>query len=87
MLFGFWAAALFFGYSLVSGDYGIPRIVKLELERKGLQEANQRQLVQLLDASRERNLLKSDSTYIEFLARTQYHMARPNETIFRYRSR
>ena len=87
VLIGFWSAAIFFGYSLASGDYGVPHITKLELEKRGLQEANQRLLVQLLDATRERNLLRSDSAYIEYIARTQFHMARANETIFRYRDR
>jgi cell division protein FtsB len=87
MTVGFWLIAVFFAYSFVSGDYGIPRIVRLELERKGLDEANRRQLAQLIDATRERELLKSDSTYIEFIARTKYHMANKNETIYRYRGR
>jgi cell division protein FtsB len=43
--------------------------------------------VQLLDDTRERNMLHSDSLYIEYIARTQFHMARANETIFRYRDR
>lgn len=84
---GFWLIAIFFAYSFVSGDYGIPRIVRLELERKGLQEANLRQMAQLIDATRTRDLLKSDSTYIEYIARTKYHMVRKNETIYRYRGR
>jgi cell division protein FtsB len=87
LLVGFWSVALFFGYSLASGDYGVPHITKLELESRGLQDANRRLLVQLLDATRERNMLRSDSAYIEFIARTQFHMARANETIFRYRTR
>lgn len=87
LLVGFWSVALFFGYSLASGDYGVPHITKLELESRGLQEANRRLLVQLLDATRERNMLRSDSAYIEYIARTQFHMARANETVFRYRTR
>ena len=84
---GFWIIALFFAYSFVSGDYGIPRIIRLELEKRQLQEANRQQLAQLIDATRERDMLKSDHTYIEYIARTKYHMARPNETIYRYRGR
>ena len=87
LMIGCWSVTIFFGFSLASGDYGIPHITKLELERRGLQEANQRLLVQLLDATRERDLLRSDSAYIEYIARTEFHMARANETIFRYRNR
>ncbi|MFZ1684546.1 MAG: septum formation initiator family protein [Candidatus Zixiibacteriota bacterium] len=84
---GFAIIGVFFAYSFVSGDYGVPRIVRLELERKGLETANRRQLAMLIDASRERDQLKTDSTYIEYIARTKYHMAHPNETIYRYRGR
>ncbi|MEW6050708.1 MAG: septum formation initiator family protein [Candidatus Zixiibacteriota bacterium] len=74
-------------YSIASDTYGVLRIVKLEMEKRALQEANLRQTADLIDAARELDLLKSDRSYIEFIARTQYHMARPNETIFRFRSR
>src|SRR5512140_249843 len=87
VVLGFWLTALFFGWSFVSGDYGVPRIVRLELEKKGLEEANRRQMTQLIDSGQERRMLQSDSVYIDYIARTKYHMARPTETIYRYRSR
>lgn len=83
--YGFWSIGILFVYSLMSGTYGIPRIVRLELERKALIEANQRELVDLVDASRTRRMLASDKVYIEYIARTRYHMAYPDETIYRYR--
>jgi cell division protein FtsB len=86
VIVGFWLIAGFFAWSLVIGDYGVPRIIRLELEKRGMEEANRRQLTQLIDATQQRQLLQSDSTYIEYIARTKYHMARPNETIYRYRS-
>ena len=84
---GYILISLFFAYSFVSGDYGIPRIVRLELEKRGLDTANRKQLAMLIDATRERDMLKSDPVYIEYIARTKYHMAHPNETIYRYRGR
>ena len=83
--YGFWAIGLMFLYSLMSGTYGIPRIIRLEMERKALIEANRRDLVDLVDADRKRKMLESDETYIEYIARTRYHMAYPDETIYRYR--
>ena len=84
---GFWLIAIFFGWSFVSGDYGVPRIVRLELEKRGLQEANRRQMTLLIDATHEREMLRTDSLYISYIARTKYHMALPNETLYRLRYR
>ena len=82
---GLWVLGLFFLYSFMSGTYGITRIIRLEIERKQLTEANQQQLVELIDAVRVREMLKSDPNFIEYIARTRYHMAYPNEIIYRFR--
>ena len=87
VIVGFLGVIVFFVYSVMNETYGIPRITRLELERKALLQANQRQLVQLVDASRERELLRTDDAYIEYIARTRYHMAYPNETVYRYHGR
>jgi cell division protein FtsB len=84
---GFLCTALFLIYSLVSGTYGLPRILKLELQRDALVAANRAQLAELVDTARRRDLLLSDPNYIEYLARTRFHMAFPNETVYRYRQR
>ena len=83
--YGFWIIGILFFYSLMSGTYGVPRIIRLELERRALIEANRRELAGLVDASRTRDMLRSDRNYIEYIARTRYHMAYPDETIYRYR--
>lgn len=83
--YGFWGIGLLFLYSLMSGTYGIPRIIRLEMERKALVECNRRDLVDLVDASRLKKMLESDRVYLEYLARTRYHMTYPDETIYRYR--
>lgn len=69
----------------MSGTYGIPRIIRLEMEKRALIKANKSLTIELIDADRIREMLKSDPTYIESIARTKYHMAYPDETIFRYR--
>jgi cell division protein FtsB len=82
---GFWLLGLLFCYSLLAGDYSIPRIVRLELQRSSLVEANRKLTIDLIDTARIVKVLKTDPHYIEYVARTRYHMAYPNETIFRYR--
>jgi cell division protein FtsB len=79
--------AVLFVWSCFDGEYGILRIAKLSVERNAIVKANQRELAQLIDATRIRDLLKYDRSYIEFVARTRYHMAAPNETIYRFRGR
>ena len=83
--YGLLAIGLLFVYSFMSGTYGIPRIVRLELEKASLAESNRELMVELIDADRIRSLLQNDPAYIEYVARTRYHMAYPNETIYRYR--
>ena len=83
--YGFWAIGLLFVYSLVSGTYGIPRIIRLEMQRKALIQSNRAELVDLIDSERIRDMLLNDKDYIEFIARTRYHMVYSNETIYRYR--
>ncbi|MBU8933207.1 MAG: septum formation initiator family protein [candidate division Zixibacteria bacterium] len=82
---GFWVIGGLFLYSLMSGTYGIPRIARLELERRSLVEANRYLTVELIENDRLRQLLRSSPSYIEGIARTRYYMVRPNETIYRYR--
>ncbi len=83
--YGFLIIGLFFLYSVMSGTYGIPRIVRLEMERNSLIQTNRAELADLIDSERIRDMLLDDADYIEFLARTRYHMVYPNEIIYRYR--
>ena len=78
------AIALFFLYSAFNGTYGIQRIIKLNLEKSTLIESNQEELTKVIDAVRLQELYESDKGYLEYLARTQYHMVYPGETIYRY---
>jgi cell division protein FtsB len=78
---------IFLVWSAFDSEYGLTRIVKLQMEQKAMVQANQRELAQLIDAVRVRDLLRTDRGYIEYIARTRYHMAAPNETIYRFRGR
>lgn len=85
--YGFWAIGLLFCYSLMSGTYGLPRIIRLEMRKQALIDANRQQLIELVDADRIRRMLKNSPQYIESIARTRYHMVYPGEIIFRYGGR
>lgn len=69
----------------MSGTYGIPRIIRLKMEKDALINSNRHQLAQLVDSEQIRDKLLYDFRYIEQIARTKYYMAAPNETIYRYR--
>jgi len=84
--YGFWTLGLLFFYSLMVGTYSLPRIARLELQKRTLIKANRNLTIELIDAARIKRLLESHPGYIEYIARTKYHMARPNETIYRFRS-
>jgi cell division protein FtsB len=79
-----WVVGLWFAYSLAFGTYSLPRIVRLELKKSHLIEANRRQTIELIDAVRTRRLLREDPDYIEQIARTRYFMVKPDETVYRY---
>lgn len=83
--YGMWGVGALFLWSLIGGDYSIPRIVRLHMEREALLEANRQYTVELADAARIRQMLQSDPSYIEYIARTRYRMVRPNEEIYRFR--
>lgn len=83
--YGFWFIGLFFVYSLLSSTHGIKEIVTLKLEKNTLIEMNRQEFVKLVDGQQLRNLLLHNKDYIEYIARTRYHMVYPGETIYRYR--
>ncbi len=84
---GSYLIGFYFFCSLMIGTYSIPRIIRLEMEKNDLTEANQNILVELIDGDRVRRMLSEDRRYIETLARTRYHLVYPNETIYFLRGR
>lgn len=83
--YGSWIITIIFLLSLVNSTYGIPRIVRLELRKHNLIEGNRDLTIELIDAERIRQMLRSDPLYIEKIARTRYRMVYPGETIYRFR--
>lgn len=84
---GFWVIGLSFLYSLFSGTYGVPRIIRLEMQKSSLIEANRQKTAALVDAVRIRKRLLVDERFIEAFARERYYMIYPGETIYRYQGR
>ncbi len=82
--YGFCLIGLFFVYSLLSSTYGIKRMITLKLEKNTLIDLNRQEFVKLVDGQNMKNLLLHDDDYIEYIARTRYHMVYPGETIYRY---
>lgn len=78
---------LFLVWSSFDSEYGLTRIARLRMQERSMVRTNQRQMAELIDAVRIRELLRTDRGYIEYIARTRYHMAAPNETIYRFRGR
>lgn len=85
--FGLYGLAGLFAVSLLVGTYSLPRIVKLQLQKRALIESNRSLTTNLIDADRVRSLLQSNPLYIEEIARSHYYMVRPGEIIYRYRGR
>ena len=83
--YALWIGSIMIFYSLAFGDFSIPRIIRLNMQRTALIEANQQKTMEIIDAELTREQLLSDPVFIEIIARTKYHMIRPNETIYRYR--
>jgi cell division protein FtsB len=81
---GGWILGLLFLYSLMIGTFSVPRIVRLEAERRHLLQANRLQAAALIDACRVRDMLQHDRLYIEQIARQRFHLVYPGETLYRY---
>ncbi len=84
--FTYWGVGILFFYSLAVGNYSIPRIIRLEMEKSELIESNRELLVNLIDNDRIRKKLESDPVFLEHIARTRFRLTRPNETIYLFRS-
>lgn len=85
LTYSLWIVGVLFVYGLLFGTYSLPRIIKLHFKEQSLVEANRQLTVDLIDAVRQRKMLRDDPDYIEYIARTRYFMVRPDETVYRFR--
>ena len=72
------------GYNLTVGQYGFLNIFELRKQIKALQAEELQYTVQLVDLTIEKDRLLSDTLYIEKLARKQYQLGRPGETVIEF---
>lgn len=79
---GIGLAVLYLVYLFCAGDYGLMRIYRLTSQRDNLQAEYRSIVAEAVDYSYNLRRLKSDSHFVEWLARTRYGFSRPQETIY-----
>ncbi|MFQ5676266.1 MAG: septum formation initiator family protein [bacterium] len=70
-------------YFMFGGDYNIYNLLRYHQKEKKLQTTIQKVKDESQALTAEIEMLKTDSTYIEKVAREKYGMARPEEIIFK----
>ena len=78
------AVFLAIGYNLAVSQYGFLNMMELKEQIDELQAEELRYNVQLVDLEIKRSRLRSDSLYIEKLARKHYQLSRPGETVIEF---
>lgn len=76
-----------FLYASFTGETSAINIAKLEFEKRTLTQANQSRFAEIVDASLKIDRLRSDKTYLEIIARTNYRMVYPNEILYRFKGK
>ncbi|MEW5701908.1 MAG: septum formation initiator family protein [Candidatus Zixiibacteriota bacterium] len=74
-------------YLFVIGDRGAWRLLSLLRLRQELAAQELSLSAELVDLDTRHRLLESDTTYIEMIARTEYRLSRPDETIYELTTR
>lgn len=69
-------------YLFVSGQLGLWRLLSLWQLRGDLRAQQTELTVDVVDLEMRRQRLESDDSYIEEVARTEYHMSRPDEIVY-----
>jgi len=74
---------LYIAYSYFGGSYGLIQLWRLQQREATLNREVMRLQVQQDSLRREIQLLQSDTTYIEKIARERYKLGRPGEKIYK----
>jgi cell division protein FtsB len=69
-------------YLFVAGNMGVLKMLDLWRSERSLTRRDTRLAAQVLSLDTRRRMLESDTTYIEKIARTEYHLSRPGEVIY-----
>ncbi len=75
------AVILLLSYHLTVGQYGFINMMELEDQIADLKAEELKLNTELVDLEVKRDRLKTDSLYIEKLARQNYHLSRPGEKV------
>ena len=70
------------GYLFISGNMGAWRLVSLWRTEKALDRREGRLLAEIITLNTRQQMLENDTLYIEKIARTEYNLSRPDETIY-----
>jgi len=84
VLFVLVAVLLALGYNLAMGKYGFVNMQQLEDQISDLKSKELRLNAELVDLEVKRERLKTDTLYIEKLARERYQLRRLDETVIEY---
>lgn len=74
---------LYIAYSYFGGSYGLIQLWRLKQREVALNREVMRLQVQQDSLRREIQLLQSDTTYIEKIARERYKLGKPGEKIYK----
>ena len=69
-------------YLFVAGNMGAWRLVSLWRTEGALERREARLLAEIISLDTRQRMLQTDTTYIEMIARTEYNLSRPDETIY-----
>jgi len=69
-------------YGFAAGPAGSVRLIKLYRDRQKLQAETRRITAEVVQLENIRRYLETDMSYIEQVAREDYGLSRPNETIY-----
>jgi cell division protein FtsB len=73
--------------TLVLDEQGLPRYRHLRGELRELRESNEDLVREIATLASEIEALRTDSTYVERIARDELGMVRPEEFVFQFPSR
>lgn len=69
-------------YLFVAGNMGAWRLVSLWRTEHALERREARVLAEIMSLDTRQRMLEADTTYIESIARTDYKLSRPDETVY-----
>jgi len=69
-------------YLFVAGNMGAWRLVSLWRTESALEHREDRLMAEIISLDTRQRMLTADTTYIESIARTEYKLSRPDETVY-----